>query len=263
MKKRLLIVLLLMLLIPLTSCVNSNNSNKIEYLDDMTFGLYPQSLVEDESIINELKQIHETNERSFIEYNEEYYYLRDDSYYKVEPITWQVILKDGVKYLYSTKILDRVVFNSDEYFKPDIYSYLNKDGVPEKTKANTYEYSDLRTWLNSTFYNTAFSDAEQEQMVKYEYDGFKDSVYTLCEKDFELNIKKALKPTEFIKDKVNTYYSEEEKIDCNGYASYWLRDANSYCPYQVYGMNYDGIIYNYIDCYYIRIGVRPVIIINA
>lgn len=262
MKKRIIeLILIIFSLFIITSC-EKEKPNEIEYLDNMTFGRYPQSLVTDTNIIKELTKIQTFNNLGYIEYNNEEYVNKNNSYYKVEPIEWEAVKMDGKIYLYSTKILDSVVFNSDEYFKTDIYAYLTKPGVPENTKANTYQYSDLRTWLNSTFYNKAFSDTEQNKMVKYEYDGLSDAVYTLCEKDFELSIQRALKPTDYIKKDVDTYNSTKDKIEFNGYAPYWLRDANSYCPYQVYGMNYDGLIYNYVDCYYIYIGVRPVIVIN-
>lgn len=259
MRKRILeLALIILTIVTFTSCVNQEN--KIEYLDNMTFGMYPQSLVSDEALKTELSKITITDEFGYIEYNDDKYFEKDDEYYKVEPIEWEAVKINKQIYLYSTKILDNVVFNSDEYFKTDIYAYLTKPGVPEKTKANTYEYSDLRTWLNSTFYNMAFSDEEQNKMVKYEYDGFSDAIYTLSASDFEIAIQKAVMPTEYIVDEIDTCINLEDAF--NGYAPYWLRDANNYCPYQVYGMNYNGIVYNYVDCYYIHIGVRPVIIIN-
>lgn len=261
MKKRILgITLIVLALITTVSCTNQTNKKKIEYLDNMTFGMYPQTYVMDKAIISELEQITTTDEFGYIEYNGDKYLNTGSSYYKVEPIEWETVKIGNKIYLYSVKILDSVVFNSDEYFKTDIYAYLTKPGVPEKTKANTYQYSDLRTWLNSTFYNAAFSDEEQNKMVKYEYDGFSDAVYTLSEDDFEISIQKAAVPTEYISQKIDTCKDSTDAF--YGYAPYWLRNANNYCPYQVYGMNYNGIIYNYVDCYYSHIGVRPVIIIN-
>ena len=244
------------------SCKSNEDSNEIKYLGTMEFGMYPQTKVVDSLIITELNKITSTNSRGFIEYNNEYY-VKNTDYYLVEPITWEVVKKGGEKYLYASEVLDSQVFMSDEYFKVDIYSYLTKPGVPENTRANSYEYSDLRQWLNNTFLNVAFSDDEQSKMIKYEYDGFSDLVYTLCSDDFSLLINKALKPTDYAKILCDVYDGKDGKEEFIGYTLYWLRNANKNVPYQVYSMNFDGIIYEFVDCYYCHIGVRPVIKINA
>lgn len=262
MKKILTLFIVILSFCMILSCKANEDDDKIEYLGTMEFGMYPQTKVDDVTIINELSKISLSNARGFIKYNNEYYYYKND-YYKVEPITWDVVKKGAHKYLYASKVLDSQVFMSDEYFKVDIYAYLTKPGVPENTRANSYEYSDLRQWLNNTFLNIAFSDDEQSKMVKYEYDGFSDLVYTLSEDDFSLSINKALKPTDYAKILCDVYDGGDGKTEFIGYTLYWLRNANHNVPYQVYSMNYDGIIYEFVDCYYRHIGVRPVIKIDA
>ncbi len=260
MKKILNILIVILFAFLISSCngTNTPDNNKISYDGVIEFGMYPKTKIVDTQVIQELDAITTTNERGFIEYNEEYYFKNED-YYKVEPITWEVVTKNKVHYLYTTEVIDYCVFNSDEYFEVNINAYLTKPGVPEKTPANIYQYSDLRTWLNSTFLNRAFSDDEQNNIIKYEYDGFSDLVYTLCEDDFEISIQRALKPTDYAKKACDVHISNDINDKFNGYTLYWLRNANSFVPYQVYGMNYDGIVYEFVNCYYAHIGVRPVI----
>lgn len=260
MKKILTVFLIILAFSLLASC--TKKEEKIEYLGKMEFGMYPQTKVVDEATILELSKITKTSDRGFIEYNNEHY-VKNTDYYKVEPISWEVVKIGSSKYLYADKIVDSKVFISDVYFSVDAYSYLNKPGVPTETPANTYQYSDLREWLNSTFLNTAFSDTEQNQMIKYEYDNFSDFVYTLSSEDFDLAIQKELMPTDYASILCEIHNSKDTRVDRNGYAMYWLRNANKTVPYKVYGMNYDGIIYEFVDCYYNHIGVRPVIKIKA
>lgn len=64
-------------------------------------------------------------------------------YFKCEPITWRILSDDGEqKVLMTESIVDCYPFNID---------YENV----------TWETSDIRTWLNETFYSNAFNEDEQ------------------------------------------------------------------------------------------------------
>ena len=64
----------------------------------------------------------------------------------VEPIRWLVIdVKDGKLFLLSEKGLERRRFNS-------------------KSDGSTWSDCELRDWLNSTFYRTAFNASEREEI---------------------------------------------------------------------------------------------------
>ena len=66
----------------------------------------------------------------------------------VEPIKWRVLSNDGTKALLITdKIIDFKHFHN----------------TAEDTSWAT---SDLRTWLNNTFYNKAFNDSEKDAIKK-------------------------------------------------------------------------------------------------
>ena len=65
-----------------------------------------------------------------------------------ETIEWQVLAKEGSKVLVISKYaLDFMPYNIED------------EGV-------TWETCTLRTWLNETFYNTAFNENEREKIVK-------------------------------------------------------------------------------------------------
>ncbi|MCH5154863.1 MAG: hypothetical protein J1F71_06585 [Clostridiales bacterium] len=69
-----------------------------------------------------------------------------------EPIVWRVLkIEEGRALLSSQKALDGQEFCVLKKRKPE-----ERDICP-----NNYEYSYIRRWLNSVFYETAFSDAEK------------------------------------------------------------------------------------------------------
>ena len=82
-----------------------------------------------------------TADRSYMDDNG--YYAGETYYFKWEPIVWQVLAKqaDGV-YVMSKTVLDTQPFNS-------VY------------KTITWEECTLKTWLNNSFYNSAFSENEK------------------------------------------------------------------------------------------------------
>lgn len=135
------------------------DTNHIEY------GLYPQSLVSDEELIEKLKLVHAEEETNFIEYNDELYYsaiakpsgptpVFDNGeyiqpgkqyFFKVEKIEWNILKNDtGIYEIQSQKILFPLVFN-------EAYS-----GQIGGKYANNYESSNIRQVLNNSFYELAF-----------------------------------------------------------------------------------------------------------
>ena len=74
-------------------------------------------------------------------------------YFKVEPIKWKILKQNETQYsLMTDLIIDNQVF----------YSSTSDRTIEEKTiYPNDYEHSDIRKWLNETFYNKAFRSALQ------------------------------------------------------------------------------------------------------
>ena len=129
------------------------------------YGLYPQTVVSDTSLINELDALpsnYTNSTTGYTHYNDEYYYKmtatpfiyygksvsfhefdngnsisRQQYWFKCEPIEWK-ILKDsnGSLYCLSTRILD--IHNYSEHLI-------------------SYPGSEIHSWLNNHFYNLAFN----------------------------------------------------------------------------------------------------------
>ena len=72
-------------------------------------------------------------------------------YFKVEPIRWRVLKKDGeTALLMCDSILDTIVY--------------------DKSVNNNYKDSDIRAWLNSDFYSVAFDTEEKGRVITTEVD---------------------------------------------------------------------------------------------
>ncbi len=275
MKKIITCILMLAILLSLVSCLDGKKTND-GFLNN-EFGKYPQSRVVDESIIEELKKITTTNAQGYLEYNDNEYLAYKENYYLVEPIKWiELNINDNVYYV-TEKIIDQEVFMSDKWFSPNLFSYVEKPNVPEKTHANNYKYSDLRQWLNANFMSTAFSSSELKKIKQVNVDNSlvsttdKENPY-ICENTqdylFVLSCYEAsfLKtgpalPTDYaIARGVKPHASDKVDVEFNGYATSWLRTPSSFYSYCVSCTNYDGITYRYTDCYYEKVGVRPAFI---
>ena len=98
-----------------------------------------------------------SNETSVID-GEEYYF-------KVEPIRWRILSEEnGEALILCDSIIEKTKFQSSRYSTGGLY-YTKANGAPEGTYANNYEYSEVRAWLNSTFLENTFSEAEQAKIL--------------------------------------------------------------------------------------------------
>lgn len=114
--------------------------------DKDIFGNYPQEKVTDEALIVELSSLNEVTDNTyFLKGNK--YYKKDGVFYSFSPIEWVVVNVDDKLYLLADKILDK-----------HIYSNTTGSDV-------TWENSEMRYFLNNTFYNMAFSNDEKLQII--------------------------------------------------------------------------------------------------
>ena len=135
----------------------------------ITYGLYPQTNVNDSTLVSALNDLTTPESSGWYLYNNDYYtkvsatpygsnYPFDNGttivngttyWFKCEPITWNVLSSsDGEYYILSNVLLDaHCYYNSDS-----IRTIGGKTIYP-----NNYEHSDIRTWLNNDFYNSAFA----------------------------------------------------------------------------------------------------------
>ena len=127
-----------------------------EETNHISYGLYPQSFVNDKTLISELDKLDDSdrgiNDWYFYEY--EYYAKRRRSFdthgnfndgtpfepeetywFKCEPILWAPL---NNRTYFSCSVLDCTIFNDDNSY-------------------NNYNNSSIRTWLNGEFLNCAFS----------------------------------------------------------------------------------------------------------
>ncbi len=98
------------------------------------------------------------------------YFINNIYWFKYEPIKWRVLdERDGKAFLFSEIALDSQAYQNSWEMKNEVY-YNNVEGVPEGTIAIDYEYSTIRKWLNSDFYNTAFGVYEKSVIDLTEVD---------------------------------------------------------------------------------------------
>ena len=148
-----------------------------EYL---LFGEYPQTLKNDSVTVTET-----VDERGYYlgddgayyakvvanPYSEEYTFAGGASissgevyYFKVEPIRWRILsVTDGVAVILCDSIIENKAYDAD--------------------KDNNYKNSDIRTWLNGTFYETAFAEIQRDIIVSAAVEGAEDKIYLLSSSD--------------------------------------------------------------------------------
>lgn len=81
------------------------------------------------------------------------YYINTLYWFKWEPIEWRVLEKvNGEAFLMSSVILD-----SQQYYRGENIRSIDDETV----FSNNYKESDIRAWLNNSFYNQAFDEFEQ------------------------------------------------------------------------------------------------------
>lgn len=115
----------------------------------VTYGLYPQTNVNDSTLVSALDTLTTPESNGWYLYEGEYYAKLSSNWFKCEPIVWNVLFNNnGEYYLLSSVLLDAHCYHSS----------TSSRTIDEQTiYANNYEYSDIRTWLNDDFYNSAFA----------------------------------------------------------------------------------------------------------
>ena len=169
-----------------TTCGKGSEKAYTREGDYIYFGEYPQTLKADSVTITST-----TDEHGYYLGDDGYYYAKVSAdplyndftfstgasitkgtvyYFKVEPIRWRILSEEnGEAFLLCDSIIDVLSYQWDFYDQYQIY-YNNAAGVPEGTYANNYKYSEIRAWLNATFYETAFSALQQEIILITEVD---------------------------------------------------------------------------------------------
>lgn len=89
------------------------------------------------------------------------YYMNNVYYFKHEPLKWRVLNVDS-----GLVVCDSII-DSQAYNNYEIYAESENWGDSEnKYYASNWENSSIRAWLNNDFYNTAFSETQQDEIQK-------------------------------------------------------------------------------------------------
>ena len=282
--------------------------------DYILFGSYPQTKVTDASIISALGEFDESTWTSYgyfiegqvsdymyyidKEYNGEKYrgvyftsyrpYLCNDSsstsdswqddngyatstvyWFKYEPIKWLIAEESGGTV---TLVADLIL---------DSQQYDYEDG----SYSNNYAESTIRSWLNETFYNTAFNELQQSIIQTVEVDNSAESTgdnpnQYACENTFDkIFLMSYVEATTWFtrnsarekltrnsaREKQGSDYAKSQGLlvdTSSGNSRYWLRSPNHFYSRYARVVNDDGIIGNSNSVDRTNYGVLPALVIE-
>lgn len=173
----------------------------------------------------------------------EYYTAGEVYWFKYEPITWTILKKSNDEAL----VLSDMVIDS-QAFKDAVSGggyALDANGNSTGKDAHEYVYSDIRTMLNETFWDTAFSDSQKKTIYTTIIDDAGEGV--AYDKIFLLSYDD-LKNTEYgftddaSRQKTCTDYAKMQgAYGSDGiYPYWWLRTPNVANRIQVCYVSYTG-----------------------
>jgi hypothetical protein len=175
------------------------------------------------------------------------YYINTVYWFRYDAIKWRVLSnKNGELFLIADLLLASKEFN------------------PYGFTATKWETCTLRSWLNNTFYNTAFSPFEQTKILSSTIDNSNgintiDKLF-LPSRAEVTNTSYGFNPDIYTKDNARkvsgTDFSYSNNLmNLSGTSQWWLRSNSG--DYNGYIVDWDGDAYNNINAYYTDIGVRP------
>ena len=263
----------------------------------LTYGLYPQTVVDEAELLNELDALTIPESNGWYEYEDEYYakvsatpdssnYKFDNGaaivsgttyWFKCEPITWNILSNNDGEYY----ILSNVLLDAHCYYN----STSNRTIDGQTIYPNNYEHSDIRTWLNNDFYNSAFALGNSHIQTTtvdnsaattnstsntYACNNTQDKVFLPSYKDYinssygfststSSTDTRYCRTTDWARARGTHYYTSSGSYQYNGY--YWTRSPSSGDSGDAWGVNIDGNpVFNYV--YYTNRSVRPAITIT-
>jgi hypothetical protein len=282
MKRKNILGLFLLPSLLLTSCGETTGSNKNKPVIDkenktVEYGIYPQTHVSDSLLVSSLNKLTNAQSNGWYLYNNEYYAKLtlssqktfDDGttiaegttcWFKCEPITWKILKSSNGEYnLLSTVLLDAHRYDSS---------------------SNNYKNSEIRSWLNNEFYNTAFSlNNSYIQTTKvdnsasttdsstnyYACENTYDKVYLLSYQDY-LNADYGFSTSissSTTRECKTTDYARANGAHCSTVPSYknngwyWTRSPSSSDSNLAYSVYYDGTLCDYCSVSPTYDSVRP------
>ena len=190
-------------------------------------------------------------------------------WFKYEPIKWNLLKTLDNKALI---ISDLVLDSQDYYYNPIPRSSATDyqgSSTTSTTNANNYMYSHIRSWLNQTFYDTAFSTLEKQIIEITTVDNSATENVAGSNYSAGDNTNDYMFLLSF--EETNSYYTTESTMTAQGsdYAKtqglyvdassgnsyYWLRTPNYYNTATAYNVHYAsgiGVSSVYISSYGVR-----------
>ena len=241
--------------------------------DLLSFGYYPQSRVNNTSVISELNKLTTPDKYDWYFYKNNYYakvvapstsierdFIEGETYwFLVEKILWWKYETADNKIFYTTwKIIDSIVY----------YNGPTREGIA----SYSYTYSDLRTWLTGDFYNSAlelgkeYLNSKEMTCVDQRYsDGstktstINDNVYAKNLNETNSTERSANSPTDYLRCKgsMAMKYADESRYrykiwTCSPYFS--GNSVYTYCSSRTAGTASESASS--------KCGVRPSIILS-
>ena len=247
---------------------SSEPSSSKEEMKECAFGLYPQSRVNDSSLITILDGLSVTNSHGYYGYGDEQYlkatshyngaesdagYYFDNSerisdatdyWFKVKPIQWDVISSDDEGYV----LLSRIVLDYSSY-----------------GESNTYSTSSMRTWLNADFKNTAFYEVEDKLLTMNVDNSLTSTTFDInpyiCPDTVDYVTLLSLKEAESVTRTASTseyYRAIGGSVTVNKNAPYWTRTPSDTGSNYVATLNHKGKYIRNVSTFP-SIGIRPII----
>ena len=277
--KRIVLFTLCTTICALPSCTgfgNSSSGSVNEYApvfsaDGKTvkYGYYPQTHVNDSLLIKDLNEI-ETSESNGL-------YILDGTYYAKKTFVMDpsssLVFDDGTKIVTGNTCWFRcepIKWDILESKNEGVYSLISSvllDAHRYDDFSNNYKDSEIREWLNGTFYDTAFSlnDSFVQTVTVdnsasttdssgngYVCEDTQDKVYLLSYQDYK-NTDYFPEDAKDCKTKTTdwarangAYYGTDSPYLYNGW--YWSRSPNSDYSHMVWGVSGgDGLYYGAVD----------------
>lgn len=263
--------------------------------DIATIGEYPQTRVTDETLLSTLNTLEVGSDGYYtykgIKYvkcttkkptsanmkwsNGDTIYDGTIEFFKVEPLKWYIVNKDSdsnMMMLVSKNVLDTHAWQTqiNKVKEQNALTWvISSSDVPANTPAYDWQYSEVRSWLNEYFLDTAFNENAKKSILKVNMPAEKttssvaveQSVGIICLEDYEkyATVLKDPKATDYCRAQgVQSIYEEwtYSMLNTVNMGSYWsgyikaLRGSETSVDYFVLEDN-------------VKSAVRPMIFVSS
>ena len=241
----------------------------------ITYGLYPQTNINNSSLISALNSLKNPESNGWYLYEDEYYvklsatplesiFTFDNGetieagkiyWFKCEPIVWNILNYQNEEYF----LLSSLLLDVQQYSASASSIIIDEKTIYE----NNYKHSDIREWLNNNFYNSAFAlnssfiettnfdnnaSTTNNASNQYACENIQDKVFLPSYKDYidsnygfstsaSSSDTRICKTTDWARAR-GVWYSLNSSYLYNG--NYWTRSPYSEASYDVSDVRHDG-----------------------